>query len=82
MLSVEFIPTSSTDDEYDFSPSSKVISSASQSSASTNSSITTTQPQTSQTSSSVNYSTNPEGLKFTPQAPIQFYYSLQVKTRF
>lgn len=71
MLSVEFISTSSTDEDFENYP----CTSSSTTSANNNNhqSISNADPP-----APLKYSTNPDGLKFVPQAPIQFYYSLQV----
>lgn len=75
MLSQEFIPTSSSDG--DFAPTTNTITNFNTNMNS--SSFSTTVAATA--SKSVNYSTNPEGIKFVPQPPVQFYYSLQVRDR-
>lgn len=79
MLSMEFIPTSPS--EYDQEQNSTSNLSVNMITTNTltnkiNSSKTTLQAASSTTP--LNYSTVPESIKFIPQPPVQFFYSLQV----
>lgn len=74
MLSMEFIPTSPTDQEDNIT---KNISAATNTNIISSSSALKIAPS-SITIKPLNYSTVPESIKFIPQPPVQFFYSLQV----
>jgi len=78
MLSTEFIPTSSSDEDFLRNSTPKTSSNKTSTEISTDSAITNTSGVVAVGKPS-NFTTNPEGIKFVPQPPVQFYYSLQVK---
>lgn len=70
MLSHEFIPTSSSDEEFIKANAEKTAKAKAELANSTVASVI---------AKPVSFTTNPEGIKFVPQPPVQFYYSLQVR---
>ena len=76
MLSMEFIPTSSS--EYDHEENSTANLSVNTISNTLKNTINTTFETTASSTKPLNYSTVPESIKFIPQPPVQFFYSLQV----
>ena len=74
MLSTEFIPTSSSDEDFLRNNTLKPVNNKISTEISTDSAIGVVS-----VGKPSNFTTNPEGIKFVPQPPVQFYYSLQVK---
>lgn len=70
MLSTEFIPTSPSDEDF-----------LKNNASSNNKTSTGNSNESASTISTTKFTTNPEGVKFVPQPPVQFYYSLQVKQK-
>ena len=82
MLSQEFIPSSPSDADF-IAALQDGNSNNNPSNPSNNISISTSNSTStiSTVSNRNNFSTNPEGMKFIPQPPVQFYYSLQVRRK-
>ena len=84
MLSQEFIPTSPSDADFIAAlqdGNNNGNSNNNPSNPSNNISISTSDSTISTVPNRNNFSTNPEGMKFIPQPPVQFYYSLQVRRK-
>jgi hypothetical protein len=81
MLSTEFIPTSSSDEDFLRNNATNANSVKLFTEKSTESFNTNTNVGAVSAGKPLNFTTNPEGIKFVPQPPVQFYYSLQVSAK-
>lgn len=73
---MEFIPTSPIDEDCIASARNSTNPAGETNAVNTVNTLTSCPPA----QKAVSYSINPEGIKFVPQPPVQFYYSLQVNS--